>query len=158
MESITIKAMEEYYPQNSDMRNLITYIAGECKGKEKVRYCNGKDISKRAEKAAGQMIKLQKLFGKANKRRLYHFIVSFPGDEDDANFVKLAAEKIVGLVFKDYAVYYGVHEDTECLHIHFAVNAVSHVDGKKWHKNKKEFEKMKKEILQIVEEVRRDGI
>ncbi len=158
MESITIKAMGEYYSQNSDMRNLITYIAGECEHKEKVRYCNGKGVSKRAEKAVGQMIKLQKLFGKANKRRLYHFIVSFPGDEDDANFVKLSAEKIASLVFKDYAVYYGVHEDTECLHIHFAVNAVSRVDGKKWHKNKKEFEKMKKEILQIVEDVRKEGI
>ncbi len=58
-------------------------------------------------------------------------------------------EKIAGLIFKDYMVYYGVYEDTECLHIYLAVNAVSRVDGKKWHKNRKEFEKMKKEILRI---------
>ena len=65
---------------------------------------------------------------------------------DDANCAKLAAMGIAGMFSGQYQVYYGVHEDTECLHIHFAINAVSHMDGKKWHKSRKELKEIEAQI------------
>lgn len=99
------------------------------------------------------MIRVQKSYKKAVKRRgkkasrrIYHYIVSFPPSMDDANCVKLAAKEIAEIFSGQYQVYYGVHEDEEHLHIHFAINAISYVDGKKWHKNKREIKEMEIQI------------
>ena len=43
-------------------------------------------------------------------------------------------------------MYYGIHEDTKDLHVHYAINAVSYVDGKKWHKNRREIQEMEMQI------------
>ena len=107
------------------------------------------------KKATKAISKVQRKYGKANKRRLYQLVVSFPKEIDDANYVKLVAENIANLLFDKHQIYYGVHEDTDNLHIHFAINAVSYVDGRKWHQNKKEFEEMKKKIRKVAEDIRR---
>lgn len=130
------------YPQNRDIRNLIRYIAGRNGIKEEVRYYSGKGLPKDPDKAAEAMVKVQKYFGKANKRRAYQFILSFEKSMEDANYVKLVAERVAELFYETHQVYYGVHEDTDNLHVHFAVNAVSYVDGKKWHHSKKELKEI----------------
>ncbi len=106
-------------------------------------------VSTKPEKAARQMIRMQESYhkvaqkyGKKACRRIYHYMVSFPLSMDDANCVKLAAVNIAHMFSGQYQVYYGVHEDTKNLHIHYVINAVSHVDGKKWHKSKKKLEEM----------------
>lgn len=99
------------------------------------------------------MISVQKSLGKAGRkyvkrasRRIYHYIVSFPLSIDDANCVKLAAMEIADIFSGQYQVYYGVHKDEEHLHIHYAINAVSYVDGKKWHMSRKEIEKLEAQM------------
>lgn len=146
---IIVKFVKEPYGRDRDIRQLFRYIAGECDGKEHTRYCCGEGVSPEPEQAAWQMISVQKSYKKAEKRygqkanrRIYHYIVSFPSSVEDANCVKLAAVEIARIFSGQYQVYYGVHEDEENLHIHFAMNAVSYVDGKKWHKNKRELEKL----------------
>ena len=154
MEHIIIKPAREPYVKDEDIRNLFRYIAGECDSKkEHTRYCCGEGVSLKPEKAARQMILVQKAFkkaarksGKRANRRIYHYMVSFPPSMDDANCAKLAAIEIASMFSGQYQVYYGVHEDTKCLHIHFAVNAVSYVDGKKWHKSRKELKEMEIQI------------
>lgn len=158
MESIMFKALNESYTNDKDIKNMVNYIAGNCSGKEKTRYCNGRGLPKDSKKAANCIIKTQRYYGKGNRRRIYHFILSFPHYFDDANYVKLVAESIADMIYEKYQVYYGVHEDTDNLHIHFAVNAVSYVDGKKWHKSKGEFRQMKEEILERVEKIRKEFI
>jgi len=153
MGSIVVKMNKEYYQADSDIRNLLAYIAGESKNKEKTRYYNGRGLPKDYKMATKVISKVQKKYGKANKRRLYQLFVSFPKEIDDANYVKLVAENIANLLFDKHQIYYGVHEDTDNLHIHFAINAVSYVDGRKWHQNKKEFEEMKKEIRKVAEDI-----
>ena len=54
-----------------------------------------------------------------------------------------------------YQVYYGIHEDEAHLHIHYAINAVSYVDGKKWHKSRKEIEKLEAQMRERAKEVLR---
>ena len=154
MESVNVILVKNnHYPRNKDIKNLMKYIAGETEEKEKVKYCGGKGIPKKQDKAADRMIAVQKYFRKTNKRRIYHWIVSFPEQVKDVNCIKIIAENIVGLFFENYQVYYGVHEDTDNLHIHLAVNAVSYVDGLKWHKSKKEFEVIRRRIKEEAETV-----
>ena len=38
MGSIVVKMNKEYYQADGDIRNLLAYIAGESKNKEKTRY------------------------------------------------------------------------------------------------------------------------
>lgn len=108
------------------------------------------------------MISVQKSLGKAGRkyvkranRRIYHYIVSFPLSVDDTNCVKLVAMEIADIFSGQYQVYYGVHEDEAHLHIHYAINAVSYVDGKKWHKSRKEIEKLETQMRERAKEVLR---
>ena len=151
MEAIVIKTMNESYSKDRDIRNLITYIAGESKKSKEIRYYGGRGVSKEPQKAAKNIIQIQKHYGKADKRRIFHFVVAFPCDMDDAGLVKIVAENIAHMFSDRYQIFYGVHEDTENLHIHFAVNTVSFVDGKKFHQSKKEFEDLKRNIRKVVE-------
>lgn len=154
MEDIVIKYKKASYERDEDILRLCRYIAGECDSKKEVtRYCCGAGVSTDPNKAARQMIKLQKLYrkevqrhGKNTCRRIYHYIVSFSQSMADANSVKMAAMDIAEIFSGQYQVYYGIHEDTKDLHVHYAINAVSYVDGKKWHKNRREIQEMEMQI------------
>lgn len=155
MERIVIKMNDEYYSGDDDIKKLMAYIAGETEDKEKTRYYNGRGLPRNYEKAAKTIIKVQRSMKKAKQRRIYHLFISFPGEVDDVNYVKLVAESVANMLFEKHQIYYGVHEDTDNLHIHLAINAVSYIDGKKWHQSKKEFGKMKQEIHKIACEVKK---
>lgn len=153
MERIVIKMNNEYYSSDEDISTLIAYIAGETKNKEKTRYYNGRGLPHNHEKAAKTIIKVQRSIKKAKQRRIYHLFISFPSEVDDVNYVKLIAESVANMLFEKHQIYYGVHEDTDNLHIHIAINAVSYIDGKKWHQSKKQFEDMKKDIRKIAKDI-----
>lgn len=160
MESIIIKRVGKTYERDGDIRRLLCYIAGECNSKnERTHYCRGEGVSYKPEEAAEQMIYIQKSHKKVARkkakrkcRRIYHYIVSFPPSMDDANGVLQAAVGIAGIFSEEYQVYYGVHEDKECLHIHFAINAVSYMSGKKWHMSMNQLEEMENEIRKTAKE------
>lgn len=153
------KYIKEPYRGKQDILRLFRYIAGECDSKEeRTRYRCGAGVSAKSDKAAMQMIKLQILYKKAAQRyggkacrRIYHYMVSFPLSMDDANCAYLAAAEIAGIFSGQYQVYYGIHEDTKNLHIHFAINAVSYVDGRKWHMSKKGMEELEEQIKKRAE-------
>ena len=72
-------------------------------------------------------------------RQMYHFIVSFSDKElytidiDDA--VELA-QSICNYLGKERQIIYGIHLDTDNLHIHFAMNTVSYRDGRRYASNR----------------------
>lgn len=152
MEKLIIKMVDEHYETDSDIRNVMKYIAGEGKNayREEVLKKRGKGVSKNASKAAQQMIAVQKSLGKDHGRRLYQMIVSLPKDVHDKKLIKNMAEEIADMLFEKYQVYYGIHTSKENWHIHFAINAVSHENGKKWHQNKGELAEMKVRIYDLV--------
>lgn len=147
-----VKLKNEHYCLDDDMERLLKYISGEGSNKktEKVLKSRGKGISSDAGEAAGQMIAIQKAFGKDDIKRLYHLILSFPDSMRDKEAIRQAAEQVADMFFENFQVYYGIHTSTKNWHIHFAVNAVSYRTGKKWHQNKKELAEMKREICEIV--------
>lgn len=152
MGSLIINMKNEYYKKDGDVERLLKYIAGEGKDAlpNKTAYINACGLKKDPCKAAKQIYKVQKKAGKDRGRRCYQLVVSFPKDFDDKNVVIIVATAIANNIYEKFQNYYGVHVDTDNLHIHFAINAVSYVDGKKWHQSKKEFAEFKKEILQVV--------
>ena len=46
------------------------------------------------------MVLIQKYFGKANRRRAYHFVLSFQKTMEDANFAKLVADRVAEFFLK----------------------------------------------------------
>ncbi len=95
------------------------------------------------------MINVQKYYGKNSDRRIYHMIISFK-DKKNMNIVIQAADTVAKRIFKEYQVFYAIHTSTKHLHIHFAFNAVSYIDGRKWHKNKKELADFRHEIRSLL--------
>lgn len=153
MGTIVVKLKNEHYEKENDMKRLLSYIAGEGKNKkkEKLLQSGGKGVSLNPEKAARQMQAVQRAYGKECKRRTYQLIVSFPEEVREKEAVINAAGGIADMLFEDYQVFYGIHISKNNWHVHYAINAVSYMTGKKWHQNKEEFRKMKQQILGIAE-------
>lgn len=151
MEKLIIKMVEEHYETDSDIRNVMKYIAGEGKNvdREEVLRKKGKGVSKNASKAARQMIAVQKAVGKDHGRRLYQMVVSFPKDMHNKKLIKKVAEDIADMLFEKYQVYYGIHISKDHWHIHFAINAVSYETGNKWHQSNGELKEMKERIYDL---------
>lgn len=79
-------------------------------------------------------------FGKTDGIKVRHFILSFrpyeigsPSDVDDI------ARYVIEYFGGEYEIVYGVHENRRILHVHFAMNNVSFVDGHRYRGTKKEF-------------------
>lgn len=109
MEDVVIKVSKEHYESADDMKKFIKYVAAEGKnaGKEKLLKCRGRGVSSKASKAVGQMIAVQKVFRKADKRRMYQLIVSFEGNMRDADVIQQAADAIADMLFEEYQVFTG---------------------------------------------------
>lgn len=153
MEKVVIKMVKnDYYQTEKDIQNLIRYIAAEGRNAEsELLLCkNGKGVSVKANKAANQMIAVQKALKKDNGRRVYHIVVSFPKNVREKKLIQNSAEDIAEMFFKRYQVYYGIHVSRENWHIHFAVNAVSYITGNKWHQNKRELRDMKEKMYDLI--------
>lgn len=83
---------------------------------------------------AGSMIALSKKFKKYSRTRLHHFVVSFhPEDVYLPNMLTRVADEICSYIGQFFQIVYAVHEDTYYPHIHFVFNAVSFIDGSKFH-------------------------
>lgn len=80
-------------------------------------------------------------------------VISFPEDYDDLYEIYMLGERIMNQFFEEYQCVFGLHEDTDNLHIHFAWNAVNYKNGKKWHASKKEWENMVEEIQKKAAEI-----
>lgn len=157
MEQLVINMKNEYYPKDRDIQKLLAYIAGKGnnEGKEEVIRMRGRGISSNCQRAAKQIIKMQKAYKKNKARRCYHLIVSFPESMDNRNVVILAAHAIADMIWDEmhFQLFYGIHTSTDNLHIHFGINAVSYLSGRKWHQNSGEFQMFKQRIINIVNDI-----
>ncbi len=142
---------EADYCDSTQIRNAIRYaISRKAPNKEKrVRVWGTKGLSKDIDEMVNQISGMQKILRKDKGRRLYHMIVSFPCGMRNKKYVQRTAERIADYLYKSYQVVYGVHEDTSNLHIHFIFNAVSYVDGKKFHYNHEDWKKIREDITAI---------
>ena len=99
----------------------------------------------------GSMDIVAERFNKNTGVRVRHFILSFHPYEVSAPEVTNAIGKqIIRYIGKEYQAVYAVHEDTENLHIHIVMNAVSYVDGHRYRGTRGEFNAFKSYINKIL--------
>ena len=110
---------------------LIDYIL------RKARFYGGCAVD--VNHAAEQMHFVKEAWNAVDGRQVYHIIVSFSDKElytidiDDAIGL---AESICNYLGEERQIIYGIHLDTDNLHIHFAMNTVSYRDGRRYASNR----------------------
>ena len=83
------------------------------------------------------MIAVSTHYGKYSKIRLHHFILTFK--PNDTAFLPLIAQDICENIGRIYQVVVAQHEDTPNPHLHVVFNAVSYVNGYKYHGSKEDY-------------------
>ena len=124
------------YTDDNAISDLVEYI---CRRDHAVsRYIGAVGVE--LAHAADEMIWTSKHFNKYVKKRLRHFVLSFEGNHsEDLGLVYSIGEKVAEKIGKSYQVVFAVHENTENIHIHFIMNAVSYVDGKRYRGTHEEY-------------------
>lgn len=119
-----IKVVNEPYPTAEDLYRLLDYLK---RGGE--LYGLGLD----PEHACYQMCLVKQLWQKTDGRQCRHFIVSFSDSEtieiDEAVYY---GYRIAGYYSGQYQIVFSLHLRTDHIHLHFVLNSVSHVNGKKY--------------------------
>ena len=83
------------------------------------------------------MVSVSRHWGKYSKIRLHHFILTF--NRNDAAFLPLVAQDICEHIGRIYQVVVAQHEDTPYPHLHVVFNAVSYINGYKYHGSKEDY-------------------
>lgn len=140
------------YWNKASVYNLIKYVLTDKSTGDLVRYGAAQGTVFRDILEAVYQMKLVKCYyGKEDKVQMHHFILSF-GEIKEPCEVWEVGREIMDKFFYGYQVVFGVHEDTEHLHIHFAVNSVSMLTGKKWHMDREEFREFVEGIERMSDE------
>lgn len=125
------KAVNGHYWNEKDFENLIYYAV----------YKNGSVdlfgaravLCGRPEDMFRQMMDVKRYFHKEQKRMACHYILSFSKEEADyitAQGALWTGYRLMEQCFPRHQAVFGVHRDTDDLHIHFVVNCTSYEDGK----------------------------
>lgn len=123
----SVKIVQESYNTKNHMNNLIYYI------ERKADFCCGYGISmKNATSVIDEFERIKEAWFKSEdgRRQVRHLIVSFADGEVDLDEAVKIAWDIAEYYGQRYQVFYGIHNDTDNIHIHFAINTVSFIDGK----------------------------
>lgn len=118
------------YHDDQAIPDVIAYITRPDKTPNKIIYGVHVDMQNIAE----SMIAVSKKYKKYSRLRLHHFIITFePKFKSHVDILTRAAEEICNYIGRTYQVVFALHEDTLFPHIHFVFNAVSFVNGYKYH-------------------------
>ena len=142
----TGKSTVNHYKNESCIKNLLSYIFQADTGG--APYVGARNIKCGTIKQMAKNIKqIQKLFKKDNGRRMYHYVLSFQlaPTPENAKTLSHIAEDILDNYFHNDQIAYGIHTNTDNLHVHFVFSAVL-VNGYKWNCRKNDFKILKKAI------------
>lgn len=124
-----VKMVSDSYNNESSIFNLINYALTDKSSNRPVRYYGGYNVD--VHRAAEQIVLVKQHFQKWDGRKMRHFIVSF-GKNITPYDAYILGWQIAAYYANRYQIVFGVHEDTENMHIHFVFNTVSFVDGLKY--------------------------
>lgn len=137
----------ETYQTSSDVENVICYITSP--GKTHPDGIIGGAVL--PEIAADAMNAVTDLYHKETGPRLRNSVLSFPPEEPvTVRQVKEIAKKCIDYYKGNYQILAAVHEDCDHLHIHFAMNTASYVDGIKYPGTKADYYAFLKHLKQVV--------
>lgn len=128
------------------MRNAIQYVLQEKKIKDNLTYISGPyEYGNITWDNVYKSFNKEKELWNKNTGRLYtHHIISFPPNEKITSQDALEfAKEFISRTLPEYQVLCAVHQDKSHVHIHFIINTVSFIDGKKLHQSKHDLQEMK---------------
>ena len=134
--------------KRSHLAGVIKYVLKTEKTEEKLIY--GQNLE--PERAFQMMMETKDLFNKRKGMDYFHFVLSYPPNEKITP--EQALEQAKELLertkkFRGYETLVAVHRDKKHIHVHFIVNSVNFVDGRKFHLSRKELEALKQLQNQI---------
>jgi len=143
-----LKAVNVKVGKNARLKGIINYVLQPKKTEEQLTTGFCCDVPKALE----YFNETKENFGKTKGRQYYHFVQSFPPNENIT--AKQAHEAAVKFAekckkFWGFEMIIVTHKDRDHLHTHFVMNSVSFVDGHKFHITKKELAAMKELQNQI---------
>ena len=128
----------------ASLGNIINYVSKEYERTQDTNTIRGVNVANNPEIAKVQMLYTKKEFGKEEGRQYQHYVLSFASNEqitakEAINYAAEHAEKCFG---SRYEVFLAVHQESEGqkLHVHYVVNSVSFIDGKKIQTSKENYE------------------
>lgn len=125
------KAVNKHYWSERDFENLIHYAVDK---NGSVNLFGARAVlCGKPEDMFRQMMDVKRYFHKEKNRMACHYILSF--SKEEAGYITSQEALWTGYrmmeeCFPRHQAVFGVHGDTDDLHIHFAVNCTSYEDGK----------------------------
>lgn len=123
-----VKVVNDPFTNYECIFRLTSYALVGKPGK-RIRYYGGYNVV--LSRADEEIVLVKQYFQKTDKRLMRHFTVSF-NDETSAYDAWILGWRIAAYYADRYQIVFGVHEDTDNIHIHFVMNTVSFVDGLKY--------------------------
>ncbi len=116
-----LKIISKAYDDEYALSNVVNYVL------KPGLLCSG--YAADPNHAIEQMQLVKDIYGKDRGRRVRHFVLSFgPGEVIDCNDAMLLGFRICEY-YSEFQSVFSLHEDTDHLHLHFAVNTVAYTDG-----------------------------
>lgn len=121
-----IKIVPEDYPSFADMQRAIYYIYRINTNKPLPVYCYGA-YPPTADNIINQINETICNYSIAPNIYLRHFIISFPTNIVYNNTLWLFADSIAKLFCNKYQICYACHQNTDNVHFHYLISAVSYM-------------------------------
>ncbi len=116
------------YDSDTALENVITYISDPAKTCGFVGAWN-----MLTEDCCKQTMAVNRYFDDRTSKNVIHFILSFSQDEYISFIDALYSAYDICKLLPEYQIAFGVHINTDNLHIHFAMNPISLIDGHKYY-------------------------
>ena len=114
-------------------------------------YIYGGAVSNDPETAIIEMQQIQRDFGKESGVRMRHSVLAFsPREAITYRQVGVIAREAIRYYSPKYQILAAVHDNRQHAHIHFAMNTVSYLDGRKYPGTKQDLYGFVKFLNQIV--------
>lgn len=148
---LVFKAVSGDYKTGNDLRNLVNYAAMGKDGTANVCGAQGVLLGE-PDGMYRQMEDVKKQFHKERNRQGMHYVLSFSGEEEKYIGVNEALRigYAVADFFRGWQVVFGIHTDTDNLHIHFVVNGTSYETGKAFDMGPAGLQEVKEYIKAVV--------
>ena len=123
------------YGRDNVVKRVLNYITDPSKNYGYYTGCVGFPVYD-TDMFEGCFYATQILYGKFQGEKLFHLVIAFPQHSDlGDDEIMTAAKATADYIGRRFQVVFSVHFDTECRHIHFAINSVSYVNGEVYRPN-----------------------
>jgi len=94
-------------------------------------------------------MKIKQIFGKNERKQIEHIIIGFHSNEATYLDALCIAQKCALFIGKRFQVCFAIHKKQSYLHIHFAVNTVSYLDGRRFYDTYGELNSIEKHLQSL---------